>query len=277
MTQLIDAGASPETANQMIASAVAEPPAAAEAAPTIPMPPDGRVELIAGIINSLEGTTVTDAVVRELNGADEEVIASPTVARSMVKFIQAVVGRGTVSIGGEKPTGAQFDGLLIGDRELLMMEIRKATYGPSIQLITVCPQCGDRDDDYAFDLNSVEIRQPQRPEDVLYGFSVDLPSGKVANVTLPRAADQDALLAADKKNEGELNTMMLYRCVSKVDGQQVFGEATVRNLSIRDRNALLKEITDRTPGPRIGEAKRTCNACEQEFDLGIGLLDIFRP
>ena len=50
----------------------------------------------------------------------------------------------------------------------------------------------------------------------------------------------------------------------------------VKALSIRDRDFIIKEINDRTPGPRIGEAKRTCGVCEKEFGLDIGLLDIFR-
>ena len=277
MTQMIDAGQNPELANSLIASAVAETPAAAEVVvPPIDRQPDCNVTLLAGLINQLEGTTTTDAVVRELTGADEEVISSPTVARSTAKFLQAVTGRGTVSIGEGKPKGAEFDGLLIGDRDLLLIAIRKVTYGPEVELQTVCPYCGDEDKEFVYDLNDVEVRPLARVEDALYGFTLELPSGRTAKVSLPRAADQDALLTSTGKNLAELDTLMLSRIVFQLDGDIVIGDAKLRNLSVKDRRALLKEVNERTPGPRLGEAKRTCRACEKEFDLGIGLLDIFR-
>ena len=278
MTQMIDAVQNPDLANSMIASAVADTPAAAEVAPPPPVKalPDTHVELLAGVVNQLEGTSVTDAEVRELTGADEEALASPAVARSVAKFVQAIVGRGTKTLGGVAPTPAAFDSLLIGDREILLLAIRKATYGSELELETRCPHCDARDEDYVFDLNDVDVRPLERLEDAIYGFDVELPSGRSARVSLPCAVDQDALLQAEKKNTAELDTLMLSRCVTKLDGELVMGQATVRNLSVKDRRELLKQINERTPGPRLGEAKRTCGACEKEFGLGLGLLDIFR-
>lgn len=278
MTQMIDAGQHPDLANSLIASAVADNPAAAEvpATPTIERQPDCNVELLAGLLNQIEGTSKTDAVVRELTGVDEELLSSPTVARSTAKFIQAVTGRGTESIGGEKPKGTDYDTLLIGDRELLLIAIRKVTYGAEVELQTVCPHCADKDEDFVFDLNDVEVRPMERLEDALYGFTVELPSGKTAKLSLPRCADQDALLTSTGKNLAELDTLMLSRIVQQLNGELVIGDAKLRNLSVKDRRALLKAVNERTPGPRLGEAKRTCRACEQEFELGLGLLDIFR-
>lgn len=275
MTQMIDAGQNPDLVNSLVSSAVADTPAAVEEMPTIQPPPDGAITLQAGIVNQLDGTVVNDAVVRELTGADEEALAAPAVMRSISRYIQAIVGRGTVSIGGAKPTSEQFDSLLIGDRELLLLGIRKATYGPKMELVTRCPHCEDVDENFVYDLNDVEVRKLERLEDAIYGFDVELPSGKTARVILPRAVDQDSLLTSDK-NLAELDTLMLSKCVQKLDGEMVLSDKQVRNLAVRDRRELLKQINERTPGPRVGEAKRTCGACEQEFDLGIGLLDTFR-
>lgn len=278
MTQMIDAGQNPALANDIIASAVADdkPVAAEVKVPPIEQQPDCNVTLFAGRVNQIDGTTTTDAVVRELTGVDEEILTSPTVSRNPAKFLQAVTGRGTVSIGGEKPKAADFDALLIGDREMLLLAIRKATYGDEVDLVTVCPHCEDRDEDFHYDLNGVPVRHLERVEDAIYGFTVELPSGKTAKVSLPRAGDQDALLTATGKNLAELDTLMLSRVVQQLDGDLVIGDAKLRNLSVKDRRALLKAVNERTPGPRLGEAKRICRACEQEFDLGIGLLDIFR-
>lgn len=276
--QVIDAGTDAERANRMISEAVADTASSATASEpvTVRRPPDTEVELLVGLVNQLEGTTEKRAVVRELTGVDEEALAAPALTRSIPKYLNAVAVRGTETIGEVKATDDVIAGLLIGDREMLLIGIRRATYGDDLELITHCPHCKTTDEDFVYSLADVPTRGLDRVEDAIYGFTLDLPSGKTAQVTLPRAADQDALLTATDKNAGELNTLMLSRCVQRIDDQPVMGEGQVKSLSIRDRDFIMKAINDRTPGPRLGEAKRTCGACEKEFDLEIGLLDIFR-
>lgn len=279
MTEMIDAGTNPDQANAMLAGALQETPSSVPASkrPTITPPPDRTVHLMAGIVNQLEGTTQTVAVVRELTGADEEALTSPSLARNPAKYIALVAVRGTESIGGEKATAEIVGDLLVGDRELLLLGIRKATYGNEMELITRCPHCDDRDEDYVFDLSTVDIKPLESLEDAIYGFDVELPSGGTARVSLARASDQDAVLGAgETKGMGELNTLMLSRCVTQLNEVPVMGPGVLKNLGIRDRQAILKAINEKTPGPRLGEAKRTCRACEQEFDLNLGLLDLFR-
>lgn len=276
--QVIDAGTNADLVNRMVSEAVADSPqpAAASEPVVIRTPPDTEVELLVGLVNQLEGTTDKTAVVRELNGSDEEALSAPALVRSVPKYLNAIAVRGTETVGGQKASDNLIGGLLIGDREVLLLGIRRATYGDDLELITQCPNCKTVDEDFVYPLSSVPVRRLENEEDALYGFTLELPSGKKAHVNLPRAADQDALLLATDKNPGELNTMMLARCVQRLDEMPVMGEGQVKALSIRDREFIMKEINDRTPGPRLGEAKRTCGACEQEFELGIGLLDIFR-
>lgn len=275
----VDATVNPQQANLMLAEALADDSSASAARPlpTIQAPPDRQVELMAGLINHLEGTSQTDAVVRELTGADEEALTAPALSRSVGKYLSTLTLRGTESIGGQKTTKDMIDSLLVGDRELLVLGIRKATFGSDLELRTTCPHCRDVDEDYVFDLNSIRVEPLESLEDAVYGVDVELPSGHTAVMGLSRAADQDAVLAAENMSDGELNTLMLSRVVQKIDGEVLIKPiAQVRALSLRDRRELQRRLVEKTPGPRIGEAKRTCRACEKEFDLGLGLLDIFR-
>ena len=279
MTTAVDAGINPDAANQMIAGALADtsaPAAPAIPAPKILPPPEKSVELIGGVVNQLEGTSETLAVVRELTGSDEEALTSPSLARSVPKYLGALVARGTETIGGKKPTQDQLDNLLIGDRELLLLAIRKATYGIELELLTRCPHCDVKDEDYVLDLDDIPVKAAGSRDEVLYGFEVNLPSGMTALVGLPTAGDQDAIMSAGDKTEGELNTLMLSRAIRQLDGQPLYSPGQVKAMTIRDRRAILKEFNKRTPGPQIGEVKRTCGACEKEFDLNLGLLDLFR-
>jgi hypothetical protein len=278
---MVDATTNPDQANALLAGALSNDsvPAAAPqqvSMPTIAPPPDRQVALMAGLVNQLEGTTATDAVVRELTGADEEALSAPAVARSVTKYLGELVLRGTESIGGQKPTKQQLDSLLVGDRELLLLGVRKATFGNELELRTTCPHCGDVDEDFVYDLNDIRVEPLGNPEKAIYGYDFTLPSGRVATLSLSRAADQDAVLTAETKSSGELNTLMLARLVQKIDGELCINAAPIRALGLRDRRALQEEVTENTPGPRLGEAKRTCSACEKEFELGFGLLDIFQ-
>lgn len=263
--------------NQAVAAAMGgnTPDVAAAAVPVaMAGPPDTQVELMVGIAD-LSGIKNT-AEVRELNGADEEALSVPSLTKNASKYLGALVQRGTVSIGGEAVTKDQLGGLLIGDRELLLFGIRKATYGHEVELITRCPNCRARDEDYKLDLNEVPRRELENIEDGIFGIDITLPSGKKANISLPRSADQDAILQAEGKNDGELNTLMLTRCLKTLGGQQAIGPSFARSLGIKDRNFILKELQDRAPGPRLQDVKRVCGSCEEEFPLNLTLLDIFR-
>lgn len=273
----IDSITNPDQANAMIAGALADnsAPAVVEM-PKVAPPPDRSVKLLAGITNQLDGSTETDAVVRELTGVDEEALTSPAFVRSVAKYMAAMAERGTETIGGRKPTKDELGALLVGDRELLLLGIRKATYGHELELTTICPFCEDRDEEFVYDLDDIPIIPLENPLEAVYGYQVELPSGRTAHVGMSTAADQDAILEASGKNEGELNTLMLSRCVQKIDGNLIVDDNQLRALGLRDRKAIIQAITDHTPGPRLGEAKRTCRACEKEFELGLGLLDIFR-
>lgn len=273
----IDAGTNPDLANSLVTGALSSESSAPVAElPRIQPPPERSATLLVGLRNVLEGTTERDVQVRELTGADEEALTSPTLAKSTGKYLAALVERGTESIGGAKPSRDDLGSLLIGDRELLLLAIRKATYGEKLELLTRCPHCEAVDDDFTYDLNQVQVKDVDNMDEALYGFDLVLPSGKTAHVNLPTASVQDALLENENKSTGEVNTLMLARTVQLLDGVPVHGPGAVKALSIRDRNAILKELGARTPGPQIGEAKRTCGACDKEFGLNLGLLDLFR-
>lgn len=275
----VDAGSNPDLANAMLGDAFKEDPSPGVVIqqPKIAPPPELSTTLLVGVVDMLEGVSEKDAVVRELTGADEEALTSPSLAKSVGKYLHAAVVRGTESIGGRKPTEQELAGLLVGDRELLLLAIRKATYGDELPLITTCPHCDTVDENYVFDLNDVPVKGVDNEAEAMFGFDLELSDGRTARVTLMTAAGQDSLLdASANKSRGEVNSLMLGHLVQQIDGMPVMGAGAVKAMKVRDRNAILEAVAKRTPGPQIGEAKRTCGACEKEFGLGLGLLDIFR-
>src|SRR3954468_25079938 len=86
--------------------------------PKIDAPPDGTVLLPGGL--ETDDGIVRDAVVRELNGEDEEALAKAS--GHTLRYVQALL-RGVETIGGEPVDNKVLRRLLIGDREELILAI----------------------------------------------------------------------------------------------------------------------------------------------------------
>jgi len=237
----------------------------------IPSLPDTTVTLAAGLIDPFAGTVSTTAEVRELNGADEEAIAKLS---DPGKALLAILERATVSIGEEPATKQLLGSLLAGDREALLLAIRKATFGSEVEVSTVCDKCPELQT-FKIDLDKdVEVKKLEDPiRD--RRFTVELKAG-LAKVNLPTGDVQTQIINATDKNSAELDTMLLAACVTEIGDQPVLNANRIRTLGITDRRLLLDEIAKRNPGPQLSEIKKACGTCGQEVYLPLTLAELFR-
>lgn len=268
-TETISAAENPALANKLVAQALSEQEAVVKAKkPKIQLPPDTHVELAGGLDDPFEGTTYT-AEVRELTGADEEAISKIS---DPGKALLAILERAVVKIGDKDADKDSLDLLLAGDRELLLLAIRKATFGNEVILGPSCPQCGE---DQEFKINIEEDIKIKKLKEGDRYFSVDCKAGKV-DLTLPRGTVQKALINSTNKSAAELDTLLLKHCISTINGESVISLEQVRDLSIKDRRDLIKAITDRNPGPQLSEVSKKCQACDQEVSLPLSLAALFQ-
>lgn len=265
----VSAAENPALANQLVKQAISEQEVTVKASkPKVQLPPDTQVELAGGLEDPFDGTTYT-AEVRELTGSDEEAISKIS---DPGKALLAILDRAVVKIGDKEADKDSLDALLAGDRELLLLAIRKATFGAKVTLGPSCPQCGE-DQEFEVDLNEdIEIKKLN--EEDRY-FSVDCKVGKV-NLTLPRGTVQKALINSNNKSAAELDTLLLKHCIVDINGEAVLSLEQVRNLSIKDRRDLIKAITDRNPGPQLSKVSKKCSACDQEVSLPLTLAGLFQ-
>lgn len=240
----------------------------------IDQPPDCSVTLPGGLV-TVTNDVITDAEVRELTGADEEALSKADAMRNPARYVQTILGRAVVRIGDHEPPNKDvLSALLIGDRNMLLLGIRRATYGPTMDLSVDCPAC-EEGLDIEVDLhNDIPIRTMEDPTQRT--FTVELRKGRQARVSLPCGGDQDAVLADGKRTVSEMNTLMLSRCVQEIDGQPVMGPAAVRNLGLADRRAILDFLADTQPGPRLEEVSEECPSCGRNVPVPIDLFGLFR-
>jgi hypothetical protein len=248
---------------------------------------DGEVRLCSGAV--IDGSLVLNARVRELNGADEEAMARVGKSGNLVRFVDTILKCGVEQVGDVegKELSKVLDAMLIGDRDQLVMEVRRQTFGDTIRLDVRCPNvsCGaEFQVDYSlskdvpmkrlaecFPDETVDLSQRQ--------YDINLPSGRTAVVKLIDGEAQKATYSVEntEKTGAELNSELLRHCVLFLDGRPVRGVGAVRDtLSLRDRRELLKWLTDHTTGPQYGEVTQECDDCEMKFPLLIDVLTLFR-
>ena len=274
MSTTIKAAENPQLANQLLEDVnkiVNQEVMGSVPEVVIPSLPDTTVTLAAGLIDPFENTVSTTAEVRELNGADEEAIAKLS---DPGKALLAILERATVSIGDQPSTKQILGSLLAGDREALLLAIRKATFGSEVEVSTVCDKCPELQT-FKIDLDKdVEVK---RLEDPIRDrrFTVELKAG-LAKVNLPTGDVQTQIINATDKNSAELDTMLLVACVTEIGDQPVLSPNRIRTLGITDRRLLLDEIAKRNPGPQLSEIKKACGTCGQEVYLPLTLAELFR-
>ncbi|MEU1816088.1 hypothetical protein ABZ543_12955 [Streptomyces roseifaciens] len=239
--------------------------------PVIEAPGETHVRLERGIYR--DGAWHHDAEVRELTGEDEEAIAA---AGSPLRVIDTLLLRGVVRVGPESMSRQVAGELLIGDRELLILGIRRATFGDTIEFEALpCPHCEELTD-LSVPLDAiplVRLAEPERTE-----LEVPLRRGAVAHVALPTGSDQAAVLSLRDATEAKQNSEVLSRCLLRVvsaDGV-VEEKPNARKLSIADRHTLLDFLTKTQPGPRYHDFSYTHEACGEEVPLPITLAILFR-
>jgi hypothetical protein len=252
--------------------------------PEVELPPDTLVHLPGGLVRG--DTVIRDVEVRELTGEHEEALARAARAQpaNIVHFVNTLLECGTVRFGTESParTATLLKDTLVGDRDAIVAGIRRATYGEEIEIEGwECPECGESSD-LSVPIADVPVRELKNPEKEIT-FDIPLRRGRIAEVRLANGADQDAVFSPRDVSGAERDTILLGRCLLAIrdkDGTRHVTSghmgAVARNLALPDRHKVLKQLTERQPGPKFGELKLTHQDCGKEVGLSLGLADLFR-
>lgn len=255
---------SDSTAVETVNQAIHEDPV-----PRMTTPAGGGVNLIRGIRQEDdEGNVIWHdvAVVRELTGADEEALATlekkPGVTYS--EYMNALLSRAVESIGDLPVNDAVINKLILGDRDVLFLEIVKATYGETREVPAICVECGTH--------NTVELELEKDFEVVKPDFDVREPikvtfRKKDYFLRLPNGEDT---IEAQKNtsNDAELNTVMLSRCAVFPDGDAPADTlAWARDLNVGLRRKLVNTLLEVKAGPDMGEVNTQCAECGAELPI----------
>lgn len=269
----------PERANAEI-SALMSGASAAEA-PVIPVPQGDLVILPGGLVRS--GEVIRNVTVRELDGRAEEALAKAAQTRNWAHFLSTLIEHGTARIGDEDPKNNPdlLKRMLIGDRDAVVLGIRRVTYGDAVELPGwVCPHCGETSD-LTVTLDDIETKRLTDPRQEAE-FKVALRHGRVAKVRLVTGNDQLAANVDPDATDAEKDSIVLAHCITSIteaNGMEMvtagLGAGIALGLSLPDRKAILRELVKRQPGPQYNEVRFTHDSCGKEVPLSLGLGVLF--
>jgi hypothetical protein len=199
---------------------------------------------------------------RPLCGRDEVFLCEEGRALPPAARTTALLARCLALEGEPAPAGAGFSrALSAGDREALLLHLRRITFGDSMTCVLVCPACGEK---LEVDLSVSDlVLQPYQPEG---GERVARLGGLTVRFRLPTGGDLEAALPLVRGDPAAAEREVLRRSMLSVTDEQGSPIAEVPGAVFEDLPALMAELD---PQAEVALEAR-CPACDQGFT---GLLD----
>ncbi|MFI9561180.1 T4 family baseplate hub assembly chaperone [Nonomuraea endophytica] len=227
----------------------------------IPDPPDGLGVLLRGGWLDEAGASHHDAAVRPVRGEDEQWLYALPLSTPEARVVTELLARCVSRVGPGAPSRETVRELPVGDREWLVAQLWRATFGDRVELVLTCPRqaCGARMDvDFALSELPVE-GPPQQPDFPLtWGDGDDVVR---LRFRLPRGSDLEALgrAAAEGVPGEDLQAVLLSRCVLAYDSG---GENAALSPGLME---ALMEATRRGSALMRREFGASCPECGREF------------
>ena len=244
------------------------------------------VELPVGYPNEADGTLGRTVTLRKMTGKEEALLADPKLRSNGGKLIGALLANCIVDLEG----AGQIDQsvtrrLFSADRNFLLLELRRLTFGDEMEARYCCPSCQSWST-VMEDLSTLDVREVDNgalPEiDVLlrdgyldpdgnwhYEFVFGLPTGEDEEVAAARrdsnpTRQRDALMARCLKRVGELEPKRL----------RAMGVRILADLSMADRRAIEAAMDEQTPGPDLTR-HTVCERCGEEYRTTLDMSRFF--
>jgi len=193
-----------------------------------------------------EDSRLGKAVLRSLTGREEEWLArnrdAPSAARTTWLLLNCLC-----SLDDTPITVDLVRKLLVGDRDYLMLQLRRLTLGDNVHAIVSCPACNSKID---VDFRTTEIPVTARPQTKPW-YALAL-SGRTVRFRLPTGGDQELVLGMDSEAAVE---ELLRHCILDDGGSAILPE---------ERDAIIEAIEQLAPLVDL-ELDLACPDCGHRF------------
>lgn len=216
----------------------------------------------------LEGQHLREAGLHPLTGYDEAYLLSLQQSLSLAHWTTELLTRCLTHVGEISPVPLPYvQALTVGDREALLLHLRRLTFGERLSCIFNCPECSTKLD---FDLNVDQLLLPPY-ESTGYWFRVPLPAHNVTvTFRLPTGADQEAIADLAIPDSQEAAESLLTRCLHSIRQEEVDLNPVPATLLSQLVDPLANLMSERDPQAEL-LLNNQCPECEHLFSV---LLDM---
>ena len=224
-----------------------------------------------------------EAALRPLTGREEEMLAGMAEvapAAQVTRILACCVQR----IGPVQPvTRNAARRLLVADRQYLLLQIRRLTFGDRVAATLTCswPDCGKKMD-IDFSIDDIPVI-PAKERAPMYTVSLSpeaawqdedgVTRGAVI-FRLPDGSDQEAVVSRLSDNPAQALTMLLTRCIdAAASGGSEVG-ALVERLSPRARREIEHAMQEHAPHVEM-DMEVACPECGRDFTVPFDVQDFF--
>jgi hypothetical protein len=243
---------------------------------------DYEFELPIGVRDD-QGRLHRSGTLRKMTGRDEAILADPQNQRNGGRLVTQLLASCLTGLGELKEidTTVVAD-MYSADRNYLLLKLRAATFGATLQATYKCPSCG-HSHEVNEELDELPIRRLGEDESVgeirikLEDGYVD-PQGQVHDalvMRLPTGADESAVAPQMRKNASLGKNALLARCLKSLGDVpahrlNAMGPKLLADLTMTDRRLIDRAMNSAAPGVDLIRVME-CPACGQEFKASLDL------
>ena len=247
------------------------------------------VVLPVGLAEERAGATVRAVILRKMTGHEEALLADAKLRGNAGKLISALLGSCVKMAGDVGTPGSGLDfarRLTSADRNYLMLELRRLTFGDEMEAIYRCPRC-QAVNSVMEDLSTIESKrlgdaEDPRPIVVKLRDGYRDPDGQWHHdltFRLPSGEDEEAAGARRDANPARQRDTILARCLTEVGTLvphrvEALGVRILAELSMGDRQLIHRTLDEHALGPNLSRHME-CQSCGTPFKATLDMSNFF--
>jgi hypothetical protein len=240
-----------------------------------------------------------DSELRTMSGYEEQQVEEflhrrPETSSNTAALCNELLARCLVAAGRDPGSArTRIDELSVSERDLALLALRRRSYGDLVETLVDCPVCGEVNEtrfdlaEMPLELGPIATRLRVRVCEPAVGDAAPLRLLGEAELRLPSAGDQAALLAAKLESSAQRRSWMLARVLLRLDcseapaghasgGEGPFTATQVHELPVALRRGLERGLEQALPQLSLSLDVR-CHACAHEFVSPFEVESFFLP
>lgn len=243
------------------------------------------VILPVGLAGDEPGEELGEVTLRKMTGNEEALLADQRLRRNGGKLVSALIA-GCARVDGRRLPTETVRRLTSADRNYLLLELRRLTFGDLMEARYPCPACGE----WTAVLENLAELPVRGAGDADPGMEVEVEladgyrdtDGTVHRrlvFALPTGEDEEVAAGGRESNVSRQRDALITRClrqVGDVDPRRVRATGTkiLADLTMTDRRLVHRALDDAAPGPDLTRDV-VCDHCLEEFRAALDMSRFF--